>query len=113
MDVRPFSSTTTLPLRPRSSPGIRETRSGFGLVPIAWTTISTSRVNSLPSINSGDRRPLASMPQRDIRTHSIPVTQHCSPKTRVGFVQVKNSIPSSFACSISALRAGISSSPLR
>ena len=111
IEVAPSSLATILPRLLVPSSGVVCLSKGLGPCPIAITTISTSRTYSEPLISTGERRPDESGSPSSIFTHSIPLTHPFSfPRIRVGLLSSLSSIPSSLACPISSLRAGISSS---
>ena len=76
--------------------------------PIAGTTISHSRKNSLPSIGIGLLLPDSSGSPNCILINSIPTTFPSFPTIFVGLVKYINFTPSSSASSISSIFAGIS-----
>ena len=58
--VTPPSSASMPPLRVKVRPSVVLRIRGFGLVPMAMTTVSTSRIQLLPGTGTGLRRPFSS-----------------------------------------------------
>ena len=109
------SSLTTMPPRSLySRSGVALRSSGLGEVPSAMMTESQAISNSLPGTSIGRRRPFSSGSPSSIRMHLRPRTQPLSSaRISTGLHSRWKLMPSSFACSYSSLRAGISSSPRR
>ena len=100
------SSTIIVPNRVYSS--LSGSISWFTRWPIAMITVSTSMVNSEPSIGTGRLRPLSSGSPSSIRMHSMPVTFPFWERTLTGFTSILIAMPSTSASSTSVLSAGIS-----
>ena len=117
--VSPSSSTTKPPLRLTSRPLVVFLISGFGLVPSAMMTASTSSSNSLPSTGIGLLLPLASGSPSSILMHLMAFTNPflgslgssglLNPRISTGLFSSLKSMPSSIACSTSSFLAGSSS----
>ena len=84
---------------------------GLGDTPMATITSSASRVSICPSTGTGLRLPDASGSPNSITCSltccTLPLS---SPRYSMGLCRVRKRTPSSFACSTSSRRAGISSS---
>ena len=83
---------------PVFNPGVVLTMSGLGDVPMAMITVSTSSMDSEPSLHTGDLRPLSSGSPSSMQMHfdglDLPLS---SPMIFVGFVKSLRSMPSSLA----------------
>src|SRR5699024_6843678 len=113
LEVCPFSSATIHCHLFISNPLVVEGISGFGDVPNAIITVSTSNSNSEPSIVTGLLLPDSSASPSSILIHLIPLTQPSSfPHISAALVNSSKFIPSALACSTSSALAGISSSDL-
>ncbi len=112
-EVLPASSTTMVPHRVVSSPGVFPGTRGFGVVPTAMMTVSTSTILSEPS----RRRASASRSHPARRGPSSPPPSPPPSPGRLpqpgGFVRKSKITPSSLAFSISSSLAGISASDRR
>ena len=113
IEVARSSSVSIVPFFVLLSSGQLSASKGPGTVPKATITSSQGYMNSLPSTGTGLRRPEASGSPSSILMHSAPLTAPFSPRKRTGLTRKTSFTPSSSACSISSLLAGISSRPLR
>ena len=101
------SSTTMLPWRLSSRPGVDFVARGLGPWPIAITIVSIGISYSDPSIGTGRRRPEASGSPSSMRWILRPVTNpSLFPRIATGAESQRKSIVSSSACSSSSRRAG-------
>ncbi len=92
------SSTTMVFHRVVSSPSVVRCMMGFGVWPMAMTTVSTSILNSDPSMGMGRLRPESSGSPSRIRMHSICLTKpRSSPMNLTGLVRSLKMTPSSSA----------------
>ena len=112
--VTPPSSASMPPFFVKVRPWVVLRIRGLGLVPMAMTTVSTSKIQLLPSTGTGFLLPFSSGSPSSWRTSSMPVTWPSSPPwMATGLLSRLNSMPSASACSTSSLRAGSSSRPRR